>query len=254
MAIIYYPNRVYKGKVPAIDRVMAQRKLTSSSSASNLAANSISTTISSNVDWQVDSVSFNFNNVTAKSYSFSIADGRNIVQNLNDYLWFQITGSLPQIITLTPGFYSGTTLATELQTRLNAPTLLNGNTNAFYLTGVIFSVSYDNILGVFVITPSVGQIRYLNVNTAQVLPLRDSIAGHVIGLTADSSFGANVTSDTSVPGLDSVLPVVSTVDVTTTTHYHDTVHTLSMDQAVVLAANSSSSVLASVMAVYEPLV
>jgi len=159
-------------------------------------------------------------------------NGRKVVENLNDSLWFQINGTNPQSISLDVGFYTGTELATELQTQLNA--------NAdFTAKGVTFTVSYTPATGLYLITPSSGTIRYLDVNSAQMLSLRDSVAGHLFGLNADTSFGVTVTSDTAVFGLDTEASFISETASTVLEHYHDDIHSLTVDQAVHLVANTA---------------
>jgi hypothetical protein len=254
MAIIYYPNRVYKGKVPAIDRVMAKRNPKMLEFGQSIYANAMSERISFDFDWQMDSVSFSFNNAASKDYGFGITNGRKVVEHLNDYLWLQVTTSPPVKITLTPGFYTGSELATELQTRMNAATLLDGSVNPFNTAAITFTVAYNTTTGLFTITPSSGNIRYLNVNTQQVLPHRDSIAGHLFGFYVDTACATSITSDTSIMGLDSNLAIVTTNGASDTSYYHDTTHIFNIDQAVYLSANSASNVFASATMVYEEII
>ena len=254
MAIVYYPNRVYKGKVPVIDRLMAIRKPVSVVGSANIASNSLSVVISNDENWQLDSIGWQFSNVASRNFNAFIMSGRKVVENINDRLWLQINGTFPQFIILSPGFYTGTQLATQLQTRLNAATLLDGSTNAFNTAGVTFTVTYNTIAGTYTITPASGTVRYLDVNTSQVLPIRDSIAGHLFGLTTTTVFAASITSDTTVFGLDSEVAFVSQSASSDLTYYHNDVNTMTVDQALHLTSNSGADVTMTYVVDYETLV
>lgn len=254
MAIIYYPNRVYKGKVPAIDRVMAKRKPTSTIGAANVSAAALDVVVSSNEDWQVNSIGWTFSNANPRNFSAYIMGGRQVVEHLNDSLWLQISSTLPQPIALTPGFYTGTELATELQTRLNAATLLDGSTNAFNTMGITFTVVYVAATGLYTITPASGTVRYLNVNTAAVITIRDSIAGHLFGFNTTTAFAASITSDTAVFGLDSEVAFVDQAANDDLTYYHNDFHIMTVDQAVHLTSNSGSDVTLGYVVNYETIV
>jgi len=247
MAIKYYPNRVYKGKIPAIDREMAKRAPITVTGGQNINASAIDEYISTNDNWQIDSISFQFSNVTARNYSVKIANGRRVVTNLNDYLWFLVPTTLWQRIILDEGFYTGTQLAAELQSKMNANT-------AYTAAGITFTVAYDNITGLFTITPSSGTIQYLDVNTTQTIRTRDSIAGHLFGFTQDTSFAASISNDTTVKGLDTEAAIINeTADILIEV-YHDDLHTLSIDQALHIETNSGVDVNVNYAVVYEELV
>jgi hypothetical protein len=225
MAKLYYPNRVFKGKVPAIDRQMAQREVKAVSRTNNIAVTGVDYRLSNDNDWQIDSIAFEFSNAVVRDYSVKIMNGRRVVTNWNDYLWFGATATAPQIITLGAGFYTGTELAAELQKQLN------GNA-AFIAIGVTFTVVYAAATGLYTITPSAGDIIFYNAIPGQTIDIRDSIAGHLFGLTATTTAAASVTSDTAVFGLNTESWIIDENASIVTEHYHDDVHVLSMDQAV----------------------
>lgn len=155
MAIKYYPNRVFKGKVPAIDRVMAKRKVQVASGIANAAAAALDVVVSSNDDWQTDTIQFKFSDATPRDFYAYIKNGRKIVANLNDYLWIHTSGAGPQKVTLDAGFYSGTQLAAHLKAKLDA-------FPQFVTSGEApFTVSYVAATGLFTITPTAGTIRYI---------------------------------------------------------------------------------------------
>lgn len=253
MAIKYYPNRVYRAKAPAIDRVMAQRQPLTITGTQNIST-ALDVVVSNNDNWQVDSIGWQFSNATARNFSATIMNGRQIVQNLNDYLWFSTTATAPQRIILTPGFYSGTELATELQTRLNATTLLDGTTNAFNTAGLTFTVAYNATTGLYDIGVTPGTVQYLDVNTHQTLSMRDSIAGHLFGLNTTTSLMSNVGSDTTVYGLDSEIAIVSQVANSDLTYLHNDFHTMSVDQALHLTSNAGANVALTYVVDYEAIV
>jgi hypothetical protein len=254
MSILYYPNRVYRAKVPAIDRVMAKRQPITAGGSQNVASTALSAVISNDTDWQVESIGWNFSNTASRDFNAYIMRGRKIVEHLNDYLWFQINTGAPQRIILTPDFYTGTELATELQTRLNAATLLDGSVNGFSAAGITFTVTYNAATGRYLIVPSAGTVRYLNVNTRQGLTTRDSIAGHLFGLNADTALAANVSSDTVVFGLDTEVAFVSQTANDDLSYYHNDIHTLTVDQALHLTSNSGSDVTIDYVVDYESIV
>lgn len=254
MAIVYYPTRIYKrgDRRPAIDRVMAKRLPQMVAGEQNTTSTALTAVIHSEDNWQIDSIAFTFSsNASARNYSAKIMAGRNVVTNYNDSLWFQVANTLPQNIVMAQGFYNGTELATELQTRLNANA-------AFIAAGVTFSVAYDSATGQFTITPAGGTARYLNVNTQQAFSAsgrsgRESIAGHLFGLNIDTAFAASIVSDTNVYALNIETAIINETGSIVDTHYHDTIHILSLDQAVKIQSNVSSTVVNYVV-VYEDLV
>lgn len=247
MAIKYYPTRVYKGKVPAIDRVMAKRDPILIKGAKDTSATALDVTISANDNWQLDTIGFLFSAATARDFYAYIQNGRKIVANLNDYLWFQGGTDEPQRIILNAGFYNGTQLATELKTRLDL------NTSFIAQGAAPFTVAYSATTGLFTITPTAGQFRYIEFANQADLPLRQSIAGHLFGLNATSTLAASVVSDTTVFGLNTEIPFISQPASTALSYYSNTINTLNIDQAIRL----SSSVVAITVnyeVVYEEIV
>jgi hypothetical protein len=226
---------------------MAKRQVRTYQGAANLAAANLSAELTCNNQWQLDSVMFYFNNAAAKDFSAHIANGVNIVANLNDYLWIASSLVPPQRVILDPGFYTGTELAAHLKTKLDAMP-------AYSAIPITFTVTYATATGIFTITPSSGTLKYLSVNTTQPLATRDSIAGHLFGLTTTSAFGATIASDTSVFGLDTEFSIISQSASTATSYVHSGLEVLSMDQALHLAANSGSSVSTNYMVTYEEIV
>lgn len=247
MAIKYFPNRIFKKNKPAIDRVIAKRNPKEVRGSQNILADSLNAIISAEDDWQIDSIAFEFNNATARNYSAKVKNGRKVLSDLNDYLWFRINGTLAQQITLDSGFYTGTELAAELKSKLDA-------NSAFSNKGITFNVVYDNTTGIYAITPSSGQIEYFNVNTAKTLRTRDSLAGHLFGFNQDTGLQGSISSDTSVPSLDSEMAIINETGSTSLSHYHDDVHTFSIDQALSLESNNGVDVTINYVVVYEEIV
>jgi hypothetical protein len=246
MSVIYYPNRVQKRVEPAIDRTMAKRNLQIINKRQNIVATAIDFEYSSSKNWQLDSIAFAFSNVNARNYSVKIKNGRKVLTDLNDYLWFQIDTTGPQRIILDTGFYTGTELAAELKAQMDANT-------AFAAQGVTFTVTYDSTTGIYTITPSSGTLKYFNVNSAQELRIKDSIAGHLFGLTADIGFAASVASCEAVSGLDSETALISEINDISLSRYNDDIHTLTIDQAVHIETNTAN-VIVDYSITYEELV
>lgn len=233
MSIVYYPNRIYKKPEPSIDRVMAKRDISVVRGRADITSSAMDVVLSANTGWHVNAVMFTFSNATSRNYSVSVMSGRKVVTNWNDYLWFHHSNSLWQKITLSAGFYTGTQLATELQSKLNANT-------EFVSLGVTFTVTYNATTGIFTITPSSGTLKYIQTNNTQQLSDRDSIAGHLFGLNSDSAFGATVTSQTPVYGLNEEAAFIEETASVATEHYNDDLHILEMDQAIHLESNTAA--------------
>ena len=221
MAIRYYPNRVYRARVPKVDRDMATKKVLSVSGYKDITATALTATISSDTSWKVHSVVFEFSGATARTYAVIVKNGRKVVENLNNYMWFgHSTGGVKKV-TLSTGFYNGTELAAELETQLNTE-----------FTPITWTVIYSAITGKFTIVPVSGTVRYLNVNTAQTLPTRDSICGHLFGFEDNIAAGVSITSDTAIFGLNFEVDLYAVSGGALLNDIYDTSLELSIDQAL----------------------
>lgn len=272
MSIIYFPNRVYKGKVPAIDRVMAKRNPESVTGSANTASAALDVTIHSDDNWMIDSISFVFSNANPRNFGAFIKNGRSVVDELNNYLWFYVDGSGIQKITLTSGFYTGAELATELQTQLNTNTV-------YAAAGVVFTVVYSATSGTFTVTTNGPNIGYLNKNKQKDFMSCDSIAGHLFGFTQTTqeitltaaalpagctapankimnipALSDNVSSDTLVFGLNDEMAIINVTDSSATSYYHNTLHVLTMDQAIHLTSNVGVDVTTGYIVNFEAIV
>jgi hypothetical protein len=235
MSIKYFPNRVFKKSVPAIDRVMSKKYPKMARGCANVATNSLSAVISSDTDWQINSVQMTFSNAAPRDYSARIKSGIKIVSQLNDYLWFQSEGTFWQKIYLDSGFYTGTELASQLQTKLNANTAFNDN-------GITFTVAYDSLTGLFSIGSSSWLIKYIQTNNAKQISERDSIAGHLFGLTANTNLVSTIVSDTPMFGLNEESWIIDEEGSTVTEHLLTDIQVLSMDQALHVYTNVANIV------------
>ena len=246
MSILYFPNRVFNGQAPAIDRVMAKRKPILVRTTANTAANAFSEVISANSDWHIDSIKLTFNNTVSRDYSVEILSGVKILKDLNDYLFIAHTRCGQVKIVLTPGFYTGAQMVTELQTQLNAAP-------SFVTLGLTFTVAYDDLTGLFTITPSFGNVRYVQLNPHMLLPDKDSIAGHLFGLTQNGTWASTIVSNTPVFGLNTFAAIIDEVNANNTEHYNDDPHTLSLDQALKIDSNVADTVITAEIC-YEELI
>jgi len=225
MAIKYYPNRVFRALPTPVDALTKKDIIKSFSGVQDITATALDVTVNPSRDWQVTAIQLIFSGATARDYSIKVVNGRSVVNNLNDFLWLQTQRTLPQKITLDVGFYTGTELATQLQTKLDA-------NDAFSDLGVTFTVTYAAVTGKYTITPSSGTVQYLDMNPAGRLPDRYSICGHLFGFNEDTSVAASITSDTSVPGLDSESFIVDETADTDLSRYLNDQIDLSMDEAI----------------------
>lgn len=253
--IQYFPNRIYRGKAPAIDRTMAIETPITISGSANLAAASMDVVVSNtpdvnhNQNWTVTSTNFSFDSATAKTFSATIMNGRKVVADMNDYLYIHVDTTPVQRITLTPGFYNGTQLAAHLKAILDA--------NAVYVAaGITFTVTYTALTGLFVVTPSKSTIRYLDTFLPQNMGLRDSIAGSLFGFTSANTpvLAANITSSVAHTELNSEFAVISQSASTATSYVQTDPHHLTLDQAIHLTANTSGSVTAFYSVIYNNII
>jgi hypothetical protein len=225
MAIINYPERVFKVNGSAIDAIIGRNLTKTYSYSKDLSATAIDNVFSVDRDWKLNSIILTFSGAVARDFSVAIANGRKVVANYNDFLWFEHVSACPQKITLTPGFYTGTDLATELETQLDANT-------EYTAAAITFTVAYDNAAGTFTITPSSGNIKYILRNLQQVLGQRDSIAGNLFGLNANGTSAATSVSDTLVVGLNDEGLIVNQAAYTDTYYNYLTPIYLSIDKAL----------------------
>ena len=232
MAIKLYPNRVFRSLPTPVDALMHKDTVKQLKGVSDITTTAIEDVVSPYKDWRVVGIKFTFNNATARDYSASIIGGRSVLENLNDFLFFQTENSLPQKITLDTGFYTGTELATELETQLDA-------NSAFTDLGLTFTVAYNAATGEYTITPSSGNLKYIEFNTTGILPDQYSIAGHLFGFNENTSFAASLTSDTPVPGLDSEAAVIEETANTDLSHYSSDIHILSLDEAIKIETDTA---------------
>jgi hypothetical protein len=236
MAIKYYPNRVFRALLPPVDVIMSRDTVKTLSGVSDLSGGALDETLSPFRDWRIVGLRFDFDSATGRNWSAKVVGGRSILENLNDFLWFQHPNTLPQKITLDAGFYTGTELATQLTTQLDANT-------AFSDLGLTFTVTYDATAGTYDISPSSGTIKYWEENTMGRLPERYSIAGHLFGFNVTTSFLATITSDTVVAGLDAEAFIIDETSDTDLSRYISDPFTLSLDQAIRVEADSVAVVM-----------
>lgn len=232
MSIVYYPDRVYKKVTPAIDRVMAQRDTALVRGRKDATSEALDVVISANKNWNLNSVKFTFSNANSRNFTAEILSGKKVISGLNDYLWIQHVNTIWQKITIDPGFYTGTELAAQLQTKLQA--------NVDLAAVSTLTVAYVAATGLFTITSSAGNIRYIQKNNTQQLSERDSIAGHLFGLTADTAFASTITSTVPSLCLDESAPIVDQSASSHLYYYHDDIHVLNEDQALKLSSNVAS--------------
>lgn len=225
MAIINYPERAFKVNGSAIDAVIGRGLTKTYSYSKDLSVTAMDNVFSVDRDWKLNSIILTFSGAVARDFSVAIANGRKVVSNYNDFLWIEHVSACPQKITLTPGFYNGTDLATELETQLNANT-------AYTDASITFTVAYDNAAGTFTITPSSGNIRYIRRNLQQSLGQRDSIADNLFGLNANGTFASTSVSNILVVGLNDEGLIINQSAYTDTYYNYLTPIYLSVDKAL----------------------
>jgi len=235
MSIKLYPNRVFRSLPTAVDAIMHKDTVKQLKGVSDITATPINEVVTPKRDWKIVGIKFSFDSGTARDYSASIIGGRSVLENLNDFLFFQIPGTLKRKITLDPGFYTGTELAAELKVKMDADSAFSG-------LGVTFTVTYNSATGEYTITPSTGTLKYFEFNPSGTLPDQYSIAGHLFGFNETVGFSASLTSDTPVPGLDSETAIIDVTAGTDLSHYNSDIHYLSLDEAIRIETSTSAVV------------
>lgn len=233
MPIIYYPTRFPRPNGSSIDRVQARRNPVLVRGSADITATGLNVTIASKKSWQINSVKLSFSDTTSRDYSWGIKSGLYVVQDMNDYLWFQTQSpnSLPIKVTLEEGFYTGTELAALLEAALDA---------AFTTYGTTFTVAYSATDGQFSVTPSSGTIKYIHLNNGQPLRYCQSIAGHLFGWNASTSYASPLLSTDRVYGLDSTAFMIEETGSDATSHFNDDIHILTMDQALYISSGTAA--------------
>ena len=224
-----------KKNLPVADQLSKRNVIETLTGGGNISTSGVSNIIYKNTDWKLLSISFVFSAATSRDFSMTLLNGRTIVEKLNDILWIQCKnpGTLWAKITITPGFYTGTQLAAELQSKLNASTTL---TNA----GYTFTVAYSTVTGLFTVIPSAGQIAFWHDCPGARFSERISTAGHVFGFTENQNFASTLVSDTAIFGLNSESSVLSYTGSTVLSLLFDNVVTLSMDQALQIETSTAA--------------
>lgn len=257
MAIIYYPNRVQKKVVPAIDRVLDKRRIITTSGSKDITSEGLGVVFSSDSDWQFNSLKLSFKPLPEESignqtFAFSVINGRSVVKDLNDSLWIQTDLTIPISITLNAGFYTGDELADELENQLNSNEELNPSESS---SESKFTVSYDEVEGKYTIATTDGtNIRFLQENFGATHRYRDSIAGHLFGFTENTNFADSLESNIEVYGLNDEAWLIGEENEEITENFFDDIKILSIDQALKLEVGESSNTLVSYQLNYEKIV
>ena len=239
MAILYYPDHVQK-KSRHVVEVQSRRDMSHSQEGSkDLNAGPLVYSFSPlSESWTVNMVTLDFSAAVSKTYSINVETGRGILAGLNDSLWIDVNNSgWAQKIILAPGFYDGTTLSAQVKSALEANPTFAG-------LGLTFTVSYNSTTDLFTITPSSGTIQYYNLFPAQNLR-RHSTAGIVLGLTADQG-GSSLVSDTMVPGLGDLTPLISNTGTDQHVAVTETI-ALTEDTAIALASTAAAAIVSYVV-------
>lgn len=203
MPIKYYYDSAIKKPLNPIEKIQKAKTILSYENRADLTASGLDYTLWHPAkDWIAHDVLLHYSGATNRSYSINKVIGRGIISKLNDLLWIECSGYPTQSIYLDQGFYDGTTLSSQIKTKLDA------NVNFIASGAAPFTVSYSSITGKFTMAPSLGNIRFFNTNTC-VGVNRNSTGGAAIGFNSDSLFAASIESDTAIFGLGNKIPINS---------------------------------------------
>jgi len=237
MPIINYANRVNPTKV-RIDQQKPLRKKTISDGG-DINGGSISR-VFQNGTWNVTNINVNFDSTAVKDFKIGIANGITVVQDRNDYLWIKLIdesikfATFHKKIILSPGFYSGSELASELQAKLN---------DAFSDYAITFTGLYNATTGLFSIEASSAKIAYLHINPVMPHTKKDSIGGILFGLTENNVPDTILVSDTPFFGLNSISYISNEEATDATSYINNDTFKLSLDQALVFEGNGAESII-----------
>lgn len=205
MPITYYPNSKKKKALYPIEKLQKRSELQTDTINVDLSTAGTSYRLWNPYDWGLYEGLLKFSDAsTPRNYVIAKLIGRGIVKDLNDLLWCFVNGQPKQKIILSQGFYTGTELATEIKTQLDA-------NQAFIDAGAApFTVNYA--ANKFTITPNGGgKIGYLAMNKGAPV-LRESSAGIVVGFTEDKH-DTTIESDVNVPMLGETVAIATEVGV-----------------------------------------
>ena len=231
MSITYYPNGVAKPLMHVIEKLQQPNRLYSLCGEQVLTDDDLNITVWSPRSWEVLRVSLNFTTTDTKDYSISTMRGIGIVSGLNDRLWFKMDAISSQQIIIPQLFYDGATMATAVETAMNASYLP--------ATGMPFVVAYDSDTNKFTITPNAGNIKLFVTNTC-VPVRRESTAARLLGFTVDSTPANPIESDTEVPALGTKTIIVSGTDSVSQNVVSTDVIAMTVDNQLVIEATASS--------------
>ena len=234
MPILYYANSPIKRYPHVMEKLQRENRTFEATGSQDITSTPLSQIVWNPApQWQINEISLVFSSSSNKNYSAALLQGRGILKGLNDSIWFKVNGAVAQKMVLTPGFYDGNTLSTELQTQLNANA-------AFTALSLTFSVSYTASTGLFSITPSSGNIQYVQENTGQLV-YRDSTAGIVFGFTVNSAASSPLTNDTPAFGLGNTVAIGLTATASANTSvFSNTVYPMDVDTALQLTTNTAA--------------
>jgi hypothetical protein len=176
---------------------------------------------------------------TARNFTIAKKSVANIVFSRNDRLWISVEGQTTTRVTLDPGVYSGTQLAAELKSKLDA---------AFSDLSVTFTVVLA--LGKFTITNSGGldmTFYYVNERTGT---RRNSTIAENIGLTADQGPSTSIVSDTVID-IDSSYEIIAQTGNTAASYILTDELTMDSDSALNITTNTAASLTVTAKVTYE---
>lgn len=204
MPITYYFDSKFKKLTSPIESLQKKHTLLSVSDTVNLVTSGLDYSLWYAVNnWKSHEVLMHFSSTTNRDYSVNKIIGRGIIQNINDSLWIQTNGAPAQQIILSEGFYTGTTLSTELKNKLDT------NQSFIDLGTSPFTVVYSNITGKFTITANGSEeIQYLLVNPAVSVNKNSTIA-QPLGFNSNSVLSNSIVGDTIVAGLGDKIPIAA---------------------------------------------
>lgn len=244
MAIIYYPDEVFKQRRHVVEQLQQPNMLYGTFGTQNLGSGALAAGIWSSKGWEVRRISLNFTSASNKTYTLSVVHGIGIAAGLNDRLWVKVPGLSTQEIIIPQGFYTGATMATALAAALNA--------SGLPAASKAFTASYDSSAGTFTIAPNAGTMRIYKTNPGVNVRSNSTLAP-LIGFTANTADGASAVSDAAVLGLGTAMTYLSAVNSTSVDVLSTDAVAMTMDNQLLISASSSSSMTASYEVVYKML-
>jgi len=242
MAIIYYPDEVFKMRRHVVEQLQQPNVLYSVFGTQDLSAGDLAAGVWSPRGWEIRRVCLTFDSSSNKDYDVSVVHGIGISTGKNDRLWVKVPGMAPVGIIIPQGFYDGATMTAALKAALDASDLP--------AESKAFTVSYNSTDGKFTIAPNAGTMQVLVTNPGVNVRINSTLAP-LLGFTVTTAGAASVESDTGILDLGQKMTYLRAAGTSETVVLSSDVIAMTIDNQLLMEATSTASMIVSYEAVYK---